>query len=134
ELGAFAIGLGVNLCRLGVPLPLKALGFAVGFGNDDFALAISIGADLFSRRGTLRAEFIGYAFAFCLHTLVNGFTDFLWQVHPLHAYIQHLNADLTCITVSTLAQDIHDLAAFARNHIMYGALAELGPQSIIDRL
>ena len=74
------------------------------------------------------------AFSFGIHSSVNGFTDFGWQFNSLQSHVNDINADLFCVLVNLFANDIHDRIAFARNNVMYSALAELFPKSGIDRL
>ena len=51
--------LGVDRRSLGITVTLDLLGFAVGLGDDDLALAIRIGAYLLGFGGTFGAQLVG---------------------------------------------------------------------------
>jgi len=60
--------------------------------------------------------------------------DLRREIHTLQAHVQHLNTDLARIPHGLFPQYRHDLFAFARHHLVDGALAELFAHAGVNRL
>ena len=125
---------GIEARGLGIALALDALGIPVRFRNDDLALLVGVGADLFRFLGTQRAQLLGDPRAFGLHPAVDGLAHFLREVDALQPDIHDLNADLARIRIGLFAHLVHDLVARTGHHVMHRTLAELLAQTGIDRL
>src|SRR5437867_6328447 len=134
ELGILPVRGGVDRRGLRIPVTLGLLRLLVGVGQNHFALAVGIGADLLGLGPALRTQLVGDALALGLHALVDLRQDFLGQLDPAQAHVDDLDADLLRVGVGALPRLRHDLVALGGDRLVDSAFVDLLAENRADRL
>ena len=107
---------------------------AIGLGQNNLTLALSIGANFFRLTRASGTQLIGNTLALGIHAPINVRADFRHQINTLQAHIKHLDTNAARIFIGANAQVIHNFVALAGNHFGQIALAKFSAQIIIHAL
>src|SRR6266699_624213 len=134
ELGVLVEGARVDGGRLRVALAFDALRVAVRPGDDDLALAVRFGADLFGLRKTLRPALGGDGLPFRFHAPIYRVAHGVGQLDTLDAYIDDLDSVTARVASCAHLHNSHDLLALTRHHVVHRALGEFVLERRFHRL
>src|SRR5207245_4132950 len=107
---------------------------AVGAGDDDLALAVCLGTDLFGLRKTLRPALSSDGLPFSFHTPIYRVAHGVGQLDALDAYVDDLDAVTARVASRAFLHDSHELLALARHDVVHRPLGKLVLERRFHRL